>query len=1135
MIELSDALIRATVTASAFAAGQAYMRNGRVKAFGIESTKGTIRATVKGSAGAKYQLAISVGEQDGRAIVNGECTCPVGHNCKHVAAVLFAQREFGGVPVAHSASKPPGAVSPRARALMAEASSVQAPAAHVSAVSGLSGELAAWLGAISAGEEEDSEVYPANVSKRLFYMLDAGAHYGRGAPNLQVLLATADLRRDGTISPNFTTPDSGRLPIMEPVPKYLRPSDRAILRRLNGTVIDHARIDGAATLREILATGRARIGAFPGAVASLGDARAATLEWRLDEHGTQRPVLDVVGGGVAFLMAEPWYLDRDTAEIGPVTIPLATAMLRRLLNAPPIAFAQAGAVREALARALPRLGPGAGVAMPREVPHGGEIAGTPVPHLRLMRLDVGYGHPPVQFGGAGAALSFRYGKILVAAAAPSGPSERIVDGVRYTLRRNPSAEAGAVSVLQKLDFSPLNKVMRWGVPPQLAHCLVLQGQDAGSQWVYFMLDTVPMLRGMGWEITAEQDFPHHVIAADGAMDAELQEGSGIDWFDLHLGVTVGEERIDLVPPLLKMLAGPHAAAIIADLSRGSDVPGRKLVVALADGRNLALEVASVRGILTTLFELLNAGGLTDNGASLGVSRHGAAGVAALERAGLGGSVVWRGGEALRALGRMLHERGGITHVAAPDWFAAELRPYQQQGVDWLQFLRQAGLAGVLADDMGLGKTVQALAHLCIEKQAGRLTSPALVICPTSVVGNWAREAARFAPSLRLLPLQGTDRKTRFGAIAGSDLVISTYPLLARDGEVLAAQEWHALILDEAQTVKNPAATMAQTVRRLRAHQRICLTGTPMENHLGELWALFDFMMPGFLGSALDFGRRFRGPIEKGGDSERHAALARRVAPFLLRRTKGEVLSELPPRTDILETIQMQPPQRAVYDGIRLAMHARVQAAIAEKGLAKSGIVILDALLKLRQVCCDPRLLKIAGTGAKKAGSAKLERLLEMLVTMLDEGRAILLFSQFTSMLALIEDELRARRIAYARLTGDTADRATPVDQFQSGRVKLFLVSLKAGGVGLNLTAADTVIHYDPWWNPAVENQATDRAHRIGQTKAVFVHRLTTENTIEEKMEILKARKSALAEGILRGAGASALKMTEADVALLFGD
>jgi SNF2 family DNA or RNA helicase len=469
----------------------------------------------------------------------------------------------------------------------------------------------------------------------------------------------------------------------------------------------------------------------------------------------------------------------------------------------------------------------------------------------------------------------------------------------------------------------------------------------------------------------------------------------------------------------------------------------------------------------------------------------------------------------------------------PDWFAASLRPYQQRGVDWLQFLREAGLAGVLADDMGLGKTVQTLAHLAIEKQAGRLTAPALVVCPTSVVGNWAREAERFTPQLRVLPLQGTDRKERFGRIAESDLVISTYPLMTRDYDVLTAQDWSIVILDEAQTVKNPGASMAQAVRQLRAGQRICLTGTPMENHLGELWALFDFMMPGFLGSQQDFGRRFRTPVEKGGDAAVHAALAKRVAPFLLRRNKSEVAADLPPRTEIVENVQMQAPQRAIYEAIRLAMHARVQQAIAEQGLAKSGIVILDALLKMRQACCDPRLLKISGTTTKKAGSAKLERLLELLTTLLEEGRSILLFSQFTSMLALIEDAIKPLGIDYVQLTGDTTDRRTPVDRFQAGKVKLFLISLKAGGVGLNLTAADTVIHYDPWWNPAVENQATDRAHRIGQTKSVFVHRLITENSIEEKMEVLKARKSALAEGILSGAGANALRMTEADVTMLF--
>ena len=307
----------------------------------------------------------------------------------------------------------------------------------------------------------------------------------------------------------------------------------------------------------------------------------------------------------------------------------------------------------------------------------------------------------------------------------------------------------------------------------------------------------------------------------------------------------------------------------------------------------------------------------------------------------------------------------------------------------------------------------------------------------------------------------------------------------------------------------------------------------MENHLGELWALFDFMMPGFLGAREDFAKRYRTPIEKGGDAARRDLLARRVAPFLLRRTKAEVAAELPEKTEIAETVEMGAQQRAVYEGIRLAMHARVQQAIAERGLARSGIVILDALLKMRQACCDPRLLKLAAAW-KDAGSAKLERLMAMLPPLLEQGRRVLIFSQFTSMLALIQTALQQEGIEYALLTGQTRDRAAQVQAFQAGRKRVFLISLKAGGTGLNLTAADTVIHYDPWWNPAVEDQATGRAHRIGQNRPVFVHRLVTEGTIEAKMDELKARKQALVSGILDGAEGGALGMTEADLELLFG-
>ncbi|MCB4825470.1 DEAD/DEAH box helicase, partial [Roseicella aerolata] len=523
------------------------------------------------------------------------------------------------------------------------------------------------------------------------------------------------------------------------------------------------------------------------------------------------------------------------------------------------------------------------------------------------------------------------------------------------------------------------------------------------------------------------------------------------------------------------------------------------------------------------------GALDPGAGSIGFTRMDAADLAELEQ---GSGLPWQGGDALRALGKQLRAaEGTIPPVVLPADFVGSLRPYQAQGVAWLQFLRSAGLGGVLADDMGLGKTVQTLAHVAIERAAGRLDRPALIVCPTSLVPNWVREAARFVPTLRLLSLHGPGRKSRFGDIAAHDLVPTTYPLLTRDHAVLTAQAWHLLVLDEAHTIKNPSAETTQQVLRLQAQQRLCLTGTPLQNHLGELWSLFDVLAPGFLGTARSFRSRYRTPIEKHGDAERQAALHRRVRPFLLRRTKEDVLAELPPKTEITEPVEMQASQRAVYEAIRLSMHAKVKQAISEKGLARSGIIILDALLKLRQTCCDPRLLPMAL--AQKAGSAKLERLLELLGTLMDEGRRVLVFSQFTSMLALIEAELQRRSLAYVLLTGDTKDRAAPVRRFRSGEVPIFLISLKAGGVGLNLTAADTVVHYDPWWNPAVEDQATDRAHRIGQDKRLFVHRLITLQTIEEKMDIMKAHKRALIASILEAERGAALRLTEADVEELF--
>ncbi len=483
------------------------------------------------------------------------------------------------------------------------------------------------------------------------------------------------------------------------------------------------------------------------------------------------------------------------------------------------------------------------------------------------------------------------------------------------------------------------------------------------------------------------------------------------------------------------------------------------------------------------------------------------------------------------MARRLGEVGDVPLVPPPPGLKAQLRPYQQQGLSWLQFLSSFGLSGVLADDMGLGKTLQALAHILTEKNLGRLDRPCLVVAPTSLIPTWRNEIHRFAPGLSLLILHGNDRRELFDEIDGHDVVLTSYALLVRDRDLLVRHDYRLVILDEAQAIKNPATKLARTACQLRAEQRLALTGTPMENHLGELWSVFNFLMPGFLGDREQFRRVFRNRIEKEGDTERQALLAARVRPFMLRRAKAQVAAELPPKSEVLQEIELGEGQRDLYESVRLAMHDRVRAEIRTKGLGQSNIAILEALLKLRQVCCDPRLLK-SGGGHAAATSAKFELLMEMLSSMVETGRRIIVFSQFVEMLDLIDEALTAEGLPFVKLTGRTRDRETPVNRFQDGEVPIFLISLKAGGVGLTLTAADTVVHYDPWWNPAVEAQATDRAHRIGQDKTVFVYKLIASGTVEEKMVELQARKKALYEGLL-GGNTGSLAFSEADVEALF--
>lgn len=470
--------------------------------------------------------------------------------------------------------------------------------------------------------------------------------------------------------------------------------------------------------------------------------------------------------------------------------------------------------------------------------------------------------------------------------------------------------------------------------------------------------------------------------------------------------------------------------------------------------------------------------------------------------------------------RQLSTFSDLPKVKLPQGLNATLRDYQYEGLQWLQSLRGALLGGILADDMGLGKTLQTLSHLLLEKEQGRLHRASLIIVPTSLVRNWLNEAKRFTPSLKVLIYHGSRRHSE--KFADYDVIISTYGLAKRDAAHFKNYFFYYLILDEAQFIKNSSTRTTLIIHQLVAEHRLCLTGTPVENHLGELWSLFHFIMPGSLGTVRQFRRFFKTPIEKNNDSLKKALLTSCVAPFLLRRSKNQVANELPTKTEIIYPIELSDKQRDLYESIRLTMEKKVREAIAKSGVGRSQILFLDALLKLRQVCCDPQLLRLPAAEKAFGNSAKLDALLAMLKNLLDEGRRILVFSQFTSMLKLIEAQLIEQNVPYLKLTGQTQNRQRLVDSFQNGEAPVFLISLKAGGTGLNLTRADTVIHYDPWWNPAIEDQATDRSHRIGQTNPVFVYKLVTVGTVEEAIINLQKKKRKLVEGVLTNASGMAL-------------
>lgn len=664
----------------------------------------------------------------------------------------------------------------------------------------------------------------------------------------------------------------------------------------------------------------------------------------------------------------------------------------------------------------------------------------------------------------------------------------------------------------------------------LSSSLVLpKVNDIHAQILDFHKNEKSKLEEMGWKVSYEDNCPikTQFLAEDFYIDNTESEDK--HWLEFELGTMVEGKKVNLIPILTKLAdLYKQQPDFFDDWEKANDNDHYQM----SYGENDQLLISKKR-LFYILKLLLNDSSKAVDG-KLKLSHWHAALLAEIEKGDAFAKWRWYGSEKMKKLSDSFKNIEELPTVTPPTSLQCQLRTYQAYGLTWLQFLREHHLGGILADDMGLGKTIQTLAHILVEKESGRLTAPILIVAPTSLMFNWRAEAEKFAPTLKVLVLQGADRKQYFEDISAYDVVLTTYPLLAHDQEYLLKKKYYMLILDEAQNIKNSKTIAYQLLMQIEAEHRLCLTGTPMENHLGELWALFNFLVPGYLGNEKQFTNLYRKPIEKERSSAHQLALAKRIKPFILRRSKQQVVLELPAKTEIIHKINLTTKQRDLYESVRLKAQQKVMEQIAQKGIASSQITILDALLKLRQVCCDPRLVKMEPKlELDSADSAKINFLMETIPQMIEEGRKILIFSQFATMLEIISTELSSQKIPHTILMGSTTDRRTPVDTFQSGAVPVMLLSLKAGGVGLNLTSADTIFHYDPWWNPAVENQATDRAHRIGQTKAVFVYKLLATGTLEEKILALQEKKKEIFTSLLDEETTQQTRLSAEDLEVIF--
>lgn len=1067
-----------------------------------------------------------------RPYIEGTCTCPVGYNCKHVAAALLLYLEKGAQSSVSSKEVTSVRLSPEEK--------------------GVKDQMEKWLSSTyGVGDEKKDKKKDLPFSQLVYCIKPPAESVGVILDHVSMTACRATFHPKANKYTSVKEVYSIDELLRGSRKNYIMHDDHSILTAFSSnhpgywtpTVIG---VHSVSHLSLLIERGKSFWGNVrPDARLHSGEPYTVDLFWQMNEKNYEqfifcKPTNTEHSIDHIILLEKVCYVDLKNMTCGSIQVPgVPDDTLKQIFNIPHVKPSDTRTVEDQLQKAF-----GRHMAWPSLKQFSYEKDQKPIEPKPALKL---YGKSYMAWKDRNyktlglIGLQFYYDDQVVDFHDKNKEITLIKDDKCYVLQRNIAEENRAFNELkEKLEY--LDYLERWAenyryrVPYQDIKCLTLfaekyVGNEAffKKEWEDFFAKHLDDLKEKGWEIELDQSFPYGPSVEPSDWFAEFlpvkeqsSESSGIEWFDLEFGVEVDGEKINLLPIISHLVKDGEL------LNEHRD--GDYIRLPLPDGRRVLMQAERVENILNVLRDIYGAyklkdGGLRISSADINYVRELTAATEALK-------VRWLGGQRLFDLADKLAESNGLEEIKLPKLLKATLREYQHTGLNWLAFLKKFNLGGLLADDMGLGKTIQMLAYIAHEHEEGRLTKPVLVVSPTSVIGNWKSEALKFVPHLSTLVIHGAKRHSLFDDLEQYNIIITTYPLILRDKEYWVKKDFHTIILDEAHAIKNPKTKVSLILSQVKADTRFCLTGTPIENHLGELWSIFNFTIPGFLETSKKFNEFYRNPIEKSNDKDRQQALVRRVKPFVLRRRKEEVVKELPPKTEIIKLCELSKSQSDLYETIRLSMQSRVQEEIQARGFGKSHLIVLDALLKLRQVCCDPRL--IASAAAKRIQeSAKLDVLREMVEELAEEGRRILIFSQFTSMLSLIEDELKKIKVSYVKLIGETKDRETPIKQFQAGEIPVFLISLKAGGVGLNLTAADTVIHYDPWWNPAAEDQATDRAHRIGQDKPIFVYKLIAEGTVEEKMLDLQQKKRAVAEGILGSSDKKATSLTSEDIMHLF--